>query len=184
MTTATIRRANEADIDAIAAVHVQAWQETYTGLLPDSVIAGHTLAHRRFIWGKVLTQTVAPTHVYVAEHQGDVAGFGCCGPNREAPAPFKGEFQSIYLLQRLHGLGLGPALLAQMAADLRGRGLEPALVWVLADNRRARAFYEKCGGVEITQRKTRFAADSLVEIAYGWQRLDGIPGLSGAAATL
>ena len=35
----TVRRAGPEDAPAIAAIHVTAWHETYTGLLPDTMIS-------------------------------------------------------------------------------------------------------------------------------------------------
>ncbi len=44
------RPANVADADAIGALHVAAWRETYTGILPDEMLAALSVEARRTMW--------------------------------------------------------------------------------------------------------------------------------------
>ncbi|SLN32868.1 hypothetical protein ROJ8625_01537 [Roseivivax jejudonensis] len=49
-----IRPAGPDDADEIAALHMQAWRETDTGILPPDEIARNGLSARRALWRRVL----------------------------------------------------------------------------------------------------------------------------------
>jgi hypothetical protein len=49
-----IRPATLADAAAIAKVHVEAWRETYRGLVPDSVLAGLSVERGVRAWTDML----------------------------------------------------------------------------------------------------------------------------------
>jgi len=80
----SIRVAGVADAAAIAAVHVEAWRETYVGIVPVQVLAGLSVDRRTQIWRRILTNPTAfsSSAVFVAEREEKVVGFGCCGMQR------------------------------------------------------------------------------------------------------
>jgi len=55
------------------------------------------------------------------------------------------ELRRIYTLSRLHGCGLGQALMARALDDARAMGKTRVLLGVYGGNERARAFYERQG---------------------------------------
>jgi len=147
-----VRRARLDDADAIAAVHLQAWHETYTGMLPQLVIDARTLIDRR----REETRTWladADSCAHVALIEGELVGFASGGTSREPVVGFDGELHRIYLLQRAQRRGLGEMLVRAVADDLRGRGLRSMAVLVLAENARARAFYENRDRVRPDRRR-------------------------------
>jgi GNAT superfamily N-acetyltransferase len=80
------------------------------------------------------------------EEHGTVVGFASTGPSRdEGVGPGTGEIQAIYLAPEAWSRGLGSALLASAADDLRARGFRPLVLWVLEANDRGRRFYERAG---------------------------------------
>src|SRR5690349_25060515 len=80
----SIRVAMAVDAPAIAAVHVGAWRETYTGLVPAHVLSGLSVDRRTEIWGRIISEPEAfnSSTVFVAEREGAVVAFGCCGLQR------------------------------------------------------------------------------------------------------
>jgi hypothetical protein len=63
-----IRRADSADADQIARAHIQAWEETYRGLIPDAAFALHSLDTRIAQWRATLGNPAVLVHV--AERDG------------------------------------------------------------------------------------------------------------------
>jgi hypothetical protein len=48
-----LRPATPADAAAVAYVHVQAWRETYRGIMPDAVLEGPSVEERARAWRAV-----------------------------------------------------------------------------------------------------------------------------------
>lgn len=134
-----IRQASHADTDALAQMKLQAWRESYAGLLPAHVFdelaerAPRTAAHWRaemdrgiYFWA-----VVAP--------DGRFVGVSNASPTRDEDSPTPLELTMIYLLDEAKGSGIADRLLETTIGDA------PASLWVLADNPRARAFYTRHG---------------------------------------
>jgi ribosomal protein S18 acetylase RimI-like enzyme len=140
-----IRHAIEADVPAIARVHVASWRAAYRGILPDHVLQGFSEEereeHRRRDLG-------IPEHaVWVAEEDEVVVGFAMDGPARDfdTDPSVTGEVYAIYLDPDSVGRGIGRRLFAHAVGDLKGRGFADAILWVLRANDRGRRFYEAAG---------------------------------------
>jgi GNAT superfamily N-acetyltransferase len=119
-----IRIATVADAETIAAIHVAAWKETYTGLVPDSLIAAQSVGDRTERWRHILVSGAwdETTTFLVRTSTGQAVGFGSCGRQRTIDLHalgFDGEIYAIYLLQSAQGQGVGRRLLAAMARRRR-----------------------------------------------------------------
>lgn len=172
-----IRPAISDDAEMIAEIHVQAWRETYAGLLPKSLLDGLSVEQRMTWWRTVLDELVTPQRaVYLAtDDQARTIGFGSYGPQRDPKldaAGYGGEFEAIYLLDEAKRQGIGRQLMKTMAAAMLAGGYQGAALWVLRENDPARWFYEALGAAIIGKREER-RSDALVlhEVAYGWRSL-------------
>ncbi|MGU3329002.1 N-acetyltransferase family protein [Methylobacterium mesophilicum] len=168
----TVRPAVLDDAQAIAAIHVAAWRETYAGLLPAGMIAAQTVERRFAMWTRILGDPASGTAVEVAEEGAGLVGFGSCGAQRSAELAadgFGGEVGAVYVLRSAQRRGTGTALMAALAARLNQAGHRAASLWVLSENLSARRFYERLGGVAVGARKEHREDGSLVEVAYGWR---------------
>lgn len=132
-----IREARLEDALAIARVHIDAWRETYQGIIPDSYLAQLSYEKRTKQW----EQTLVDQRVYVVELEDEVVGFAQGGPNRRDAR--EGELYAIYVLRASQGQGLGKALFQRIIEDLAE--YEAMQVSVLRDNP-ACQFYERFGG--------------------------------------
>ena len=137
----TTRRAEVRDATAIAAVHVGGWNETYRGVLPDEFLDAMTLQRRIAHWRQRLADPRCVT--YVAGGARSVVGFACGGAHEKPRPPYDAFLFHLYVLRSEHRRGIGRALLALVARDLRERGLHGMQLTVLSTNP-ARAFYEPC----------------------------------------
>ncbi len=178
---ASIRRAQLEDADAIAAVHVASWRESYIDLVPAEMLASLSVDDRAKRWRNILgehdpeTRTVA---FVSCTPEGAIMGFGSCGLQRSpelVEAGFDGEFQAIYVLRAAQHRSVGRMLMAAMARSLVEDGLQGGALWVLEDNQPARGFYDVLGGMIVARREDRRSESTVfIEVAYGWANLNGV----------
>jgi GNAT superfamily N-acetyltransferase len=130
-----IRPGTPADAEAVARVHVRAWQVAYAHVLPAERLAELSIERRADQWREW------PPLVAVAN--GDVVGFVSIGTSRDDHAA--GELFAIYVDPERWSTGVGRELIAAGEERLRELGHANAILWVLEDNPRARRFYERAG---------------------------------------
>jgi GNAT superfamily N-acetyltransferase len=170
--TYRVRRAAQADAEAIARVHIASWKTTYAGLVSDDVMARRTAWSVRYpLW---VERLAADKTVFVAEDEAGIFGFaGACAmperPQDYEPLPqFDAYLESLYLLAGRQQAGCGRALLAAVAGDLIARGHRSLGLHVLSTNP-ARAFYEHLGAAFVRDEP---AYDDLsCQCAYGFADL-------------
>jgi ribosomal protein S18 acetylase RimI-like enzyme len=166
-----IREARLKDAKAIAQVHVDSWQTTYTGILPEDYIKNLSYEKREHHWKNMLTSsTEAETNyfIYVAENAAqEIIGFAVGGLERSKESTYQGEIYALYILEAYQRQGIGRSLVQLIAAKLFQLGLNSILVWVLADNP-AVNFYQSLGGQKVAQKLIKFGGIELEELAYGW----------------
>jgi ribosomal protein S18 acetylase RimI-like enzyme len=167
-----LRPAAAADAEAIAAVHIQSWRETYAGLLPTEVLAALDPMQRAAMWRSVIG---GKGKVWLAELGGIAVGFGACGRQRDAsfavPCRFPGEIGALYVLRRAQRQGIGRSLMAAMAGDLLAAGLTGASLWVMDANAPAHRFYTALGGSKVAGRQEILHGLPVAATAYGWSDL-------------
>lgn len=168
-----LRRANDADAVAIGAAHVQAWRETYPGIVPAARLAALDPAERVAVWRGSIA---AGQHVMLAEDEAGLAGFALTAEQREPDLlpDHAGEVWAIYLLRRAQRRGIGRALMADAARHLVSTGIDTMALWVMAGNADAVAFYVALGGRPLLRRSVQRPTWVLDEIAFGWDRLDAL----------
>jgi ribosomal protein S18 acetylase RimI-like enzyme len=118
-----LRTAQFADAEGIAAVHVDAWRETYRCIVPYEILNQLSYDRRTQNWKR----SIGERHqcLFVAEDAGRIAGFVSAGPGREAPSGFDSEIYAIYLLSAHQGRGTGASLFRAAAIRIP-RGPHPA----------------------------------------------------------
>jgi len=173
-----IRPASVADAGAIARVHVESWQTTYAGKLPQSYIDQLTVERRTAYWTSSLQREGNVRGTFVAcDEWGNVVGFIGCGPIRAAIGSYDGEIYVVYILESTQRLGYGRALLSAAATHLTALGLESMMLWVLRENDNARGFYAAMGGLDLGAERTEVLHGLTVsESAYGWPSLRNLLG--------
>jgi len=165
-----IRRATPADVDGIARVHVQAWRESYSELMPQAAIDARSLETRIGQWRGTLAPD-NPTFVYVAEQDGRICGFGSAGRIRWTGLSTDSEVSALYLLDAAKRRGIGRGLFTRLLAELAARDFKSTGLWVLTENMPARRFYEAMGGRTGGTRIERRGEHVLDEVAYIWDDL-------------
>ena len=130
------------DREGRAFVHYTAWKETYTGLMPEAVLAAHTLERCREAGRRSNSRN---TFVALDRANGDrVVGFGTLSHFARdfVSVPEAGEIVALYVLKEFQGKGLGRQLLESCLAWLpRPR----TALFVLKGSEKAIRFYEHMG---------------------------------------
>jgi ribosomal protein S18 acetylase RimI-like enzyme len=166
-----IRDIGEADIDAVAELHVRTWQRAYAGIMPATVL--DSLDPARFAERRRHTPVPPGARTIVADDGGTIAGFASFGPYRVQGTigefdSSAGELYAIYVDPGHWSTGVGRELMAAVIAAVTGTYPELRL-WVLEENERARRFYERAGLHPDGERelyKPRGSAAELPEIRY------------------
>jgi GNAT superfamily N-acetyltransferase len=168
-----IRRAAEADLPAIAAIHLASWQDAYKGVVPEAVLHGRSIVDCLAGWQA--TFAAHPANVTVAaSDDGRVHGFCCAGAVIDADrnAPFEFEVYGLHVAPNSRRNGIGARLLHQaLARASELEGSNTAIVWTLAELILSRRFYEREGGKAVKSGVFMLDGLALSEIAYGWTDL-------------
>jgi L-amino acid N-acyltransferase YncA len=171
-----IREADPTDAEAIAAVQVASWRTTYPGIIAQESIERLTVADRTAALGRALRREIRfVPEVYVAVTAGEIVGWVSGGALREPIAAFDAELYGIYLLQSAQRAGLGAALTRRLASRLVEMGYRSMVVRVLAANP-ACMFYERLGGVVVSEGVHMVDGHSYPERIYGYADLGALAG--------
>jgi ribosomal protein S18 acetylase RimI-like enzyme len=162
-----VARATPADAQAVAQIHVSAWQAAYEGIVPTDYLAGLSVPAREAYWGEAIR--AGHPELWVARVGGEMAGWVALGPCRdEGCGPAAGEIWAIYVAAPFWSQGVGKALWLRARDRLIEREFSTASLWVLAENARAIRFYAAAGfAPEPGSAKTfELGGKSLEEIRY------------------
>jgi L-amino acid N-acyltransferase YncA/predicted nucleotidyltransferase len=163
-----IRRATLSDIGGIAAAHVAAWRTTYPGIVAQDSIDRRTVEVRIAQWERTLRgERHAPPIVFVAEDAGEIVGFISGGAIREPRQGFDAELNAIYLIESMHGKGVGRQLVQRLAGALVRDGFKSMVVEVLAENPACR-FYERMGARLLEENDHAMDDHMYPGRMYGW----------------
>ena len=149
MNAGRLRAARPDDAEAVARLHVAAWQAAYLGLLPDSLLDGLDVDERIARRRAALSEPWSPEVRNWVIESGDVLeGWAATGPSRDEDLGEDAhELYAIYLQPCCVGRGLGRELMRHCLQDAADRGFSELVLWVLRGNARADAFYRAAGFV-------------------------------------
>ena len=129
-----MRPASLADVPAIVAVHIAAWDAAKEGIeLPTR----RTPEQRTEWWSSYLDKGVGT--LLVAEEGGAVCGFIAFGDSRDEDRTGQLEVYTLYVEPNAWGQGIGSSLMAMVPSN------GPVSLWVAERNARAREFYVRQG---------------------------------------
>jgi L-amino acid N-acyltransferase YncA len=144
MALATVRRAVEADVDALVRIQSDTWRAAYAELVPAAALAELTGPAAREAWQRAVTAG-GGYHVFVASEGEWTVGFCAAafygGENGAAIA----EVSTLLVEPRWGRRGHGGRLLAAAAEALRRHGAEVGRAWVPEVDGASRAFYGHAG---------------------------------------
>ena len=145
-----VRAAEAHEIDHLARLWHEGWQDAHATLAPPGLVRARTLESFRDRLGAALADT------RVAGPAG--AATGLCMLKDD-------ELYQLYVARAARGTGVAAALLADGEARLAERGVATAWLACAVGNDRAARFYEKCGWTNARTAVNRLeTADGVFEI--------------------
>ena len=133
-----IRPATDADIPAIADLHISSWRDTYRGMLPDSYVDGAMADDLRAKWER--RRFGEDLWGWLAEADG-VAGFAVCAGSDDPVL-----LDNLHVDPNRRGGGWGAKLLHAARRGMADLGRPHLYLTVLESNSRALSFYQREGG--------------------------------------
>lgn len=128
--SAKVRSASAGDVDALARLWFDGWQDAHAEILPAELQRLRTLESFRDRLQKALAD------VRVIGPEGEPIGFSMVKGD---------ELYQLYLSSKARGSGVAAVLIADALERLRDNGVETAWLACAIGNNRAARFYEKCG---------------------------------------
>lgn len=168
----TIRKAFIGDVHGIAKVHVDSWNTTYTGIVPNECLEARTYKGQEDRWLKrYFKNDCTKEFLYVAVTDNeDVVGFAC-GSSENEDIEYKGIISTIYILKSYQRQGIGKQLVKVMVEEMLRSGVNKLIIWAFEENPSCN-FYEKIGGKELIARKVNICGKDLIEKGYCWTNLN------------
>ncbi len=136
------------DAKQITSVHIQAWRDTYQGILPSDYLSNIS-SEKRFLYWKNLLCNANHKVVFVAKVEDNVVGFIEVGISERKLNNEKniGEIFSIYVLSDYQKNGIGFSLYNKAKDWCKARDISLIFLEVLESNSTAQVFYKKLGAV-------------------------------------
>ena len=163
----TVREGGAADLDAIAAIRVNSWKDTYRPLIGGEVMDPllDVREHRRDM-ERVLNQGHAL--LLIAEDANHaVAGFALSHLG-ESGEPF---LESLHVQPGRRSHGIGALLLRETAARWAADGHRSMSLHVVESNLRAKRFYDRFGGREVGVVVSDWRGAQVSQAIYRWNDL-------------
>lgn len=147
-----IRDANNADIPALASLHVKTWAQTYW-----FVRRPPTFRIREWQWKEQFSRNDGTWFCLVIENgKRQLIGFAKGKNYSHSDLPeFSGELNKIYILREYQRLGLGKRILTQVAQKFLERGITNMVLFGVAENPSC-TFHEAMGGEKLFSKKGEF----------------------------
>jgi 3-deoxy-manno-octulosonate cytidylyltransferase (CMP-KDO synthetase) len=166
------RKATVEDIPQVAKVHVESWQKSFQGIVPQNFLDGTSVEKREKAFREGFLKE--DYQMFVAETpEGEIVGFADFGRAIGEVSDFDAELFAIYLLPEFQGKGIGGELFKIGVRDLRKKGRKSMCLQALVVNP-YRAFYEKMGGKIIKKSIYKLGDMDLETVYYGWEDLTKI----------
>lgn len=144
----SVRLAWPADAEAIAHCQVDAWRESYAGLVPTDLLDGLDPSGFAAAWSEALTSPKeARARVLVALERDSVRGFALVHPSQDPDADpaVDGEVAEFIVHPASRGAGHGSRLIQASIDTMRADKLTRAFWWIGATDDAMRSFVVSSG---------------------------------------
>ncbi len=160
-----LRKANIYDINDIANVHCEVWNEFYGKYVSKEFIAKLSFEHRKKFWIRYINNG----HIVfvIEEKQGAIVGFAVPQFNRRNPSSSTGEILAHYMSKKFQNKKFGTALLVACAKLFVKNNINSMHLWIHRDNP-STAVYRKLGAEEDGAKLARLDSKDIVKLKYKW----------------
>lgn len=164
-----IREGGPEDAPLIANVQIKSWRYAYKGIIDQNYLDECLDRDVRMkVWQDTLTRKAEG--MFLAFEATVLAGFAFVGKSRNERYQGYAELYAIYLDPDFMRQGVGKGLFQQVSAYVVRRGFRKMFVKVLTDNKVGRDFYERMGGIVVSESEDGrvFGGKFYPEIRYVW----------------
>ena len=166
-----IRPATHEDMPGVAAVHVESWQRSFTGIVPDDFLAGMSVEKRLRAYSERRCEEFYG--MLVAEKQDEgIVGFADFG-TAKLPGDFDAQIFSFYFLPEFQRKGLGERLFRRCIGNLKNSGIKTLCLDSLEVSP-YRAFYDRMGGKVVGHDSHKLGIENFATVIYGWDDISKI----------
>ena len=174
MESFTFREATVSDATSVASLHIESWQNSYRGILPDAYLDGPIVNERQHVWHlRLSTPSLNRQLVVLAMNHGAPIGFVCVLLDEE---PARGAcLDNLHVSFRYQGHGIGRQLFAKGAQWTRK--VEPSWpmhLWVFEENHSARHFYDSLDGKIVDRKFKHIGGVDVPSLCYLWNDLNAL----------
>lgn len=160
-----IRAATKDDVDCIAKLRNDTWKTAYKGIVSDQFLSKLDNNEKAKRFCLFLGEKDKFLFVYSDNRTNQICGYVQFGkPNEFIQAD--SEIYALYVLDDFQRQGIGKALMLEANKKLKENGNKNAIIWVFSDNFKARAFYEKLGGLYLQDKLIRVGSDEIKVSSY------------------
>jgi len=166
-----IRRARREDLPSVASVHVESWQRSFAGIVPDDFLANMSVekrleAYRERRWDENYSMMVA------SHGASGIVGFADFGTPK-LPGEFDAQIFSFYFLPEHQRSGYGERLFRRCVRRMVENGVNSLCLDSLEASP-YRAFYDKMGGRVVGRDSHKLGDEDFETVIYGWDDISKI----------
>jgi ribosomal protein S18 acetylase RimI-like enzyme len=171
-----LRQAGIDDAERLALIGGATFLETFAGLLQGDAIVAHCAnEHGAQAYRALLADERSAAWVAETQAGGAPVGYALVTVPKLAQAgPGDLELKRIYSFSRMHGTGLGAALMGRAVRHAEEAGAERLLLGVFVGNLRALAFYRRHGFEKIGERRFRVGTQDCEDVVLAKVLGDGV----------
>lgn len=160
-----VREANNSDLTAIANIHIESWQDSYSEVFPPEVMNRKIIPSLKEHWQNIAIQN--DDVVFVAADK-DIIGFIAVWCR---PIPF---IDNLHVKPSHRSKKVGTVLMDSAAEELLKKGKKSAYLWVFNSNENAIRFYRKLGGVQTDYSMKEIFGHKVFSQKFEWEDLSAI----------
>lgn len=171
-TMLVFREAKNTDVDRIANLHAQSWQQNYRGSFSDEFLDNEVLDDRLAVWHERFNNPKENQHIVIAEENGLLLGF-ICSYFKESPI-YGTYLDNLHVSDDAKGKGIGTKLMGNLAQEINGRNYKNGFyLWVLNANYAAISFYDRIGGKSLETVEANDIGDTVFQkTRYVWKDMN------------
>ncbi len=167
----TFRIAKKDDIPEIARIHVESWQKSFPGIVPQGILDSMSIEKRTESLIELSSQKEYQT-IVAQNSKGEIIGFADFGEARNKDFEFESELYAIYFLKEYQKRGIGSKLFRAVISEIK-KGSDSMYLEVLEINP-YKNFYDKMGGKFICESENKNEKYNCKTQFYGWKGLKNI----------
>ncbi|HXG82407.1 MAG TPA: 3-deoxy-manno-octulosonate cytidylyltransferase [Pyrinomonadaceae bacterium] len=164
------RKAKIEDVPQIAAVHVESWQKSFAGIVPQVFLDKMSVEKRENAFRQMFSEETYK--MFVAETSaGKIVGFADFGKSRDENLKYAAELYAIYLLPEFQRKDIGGNLFRLCQKEMANDNLN-SMFLIALEVSPYKSFYEKMGGRVVGKGAHDLAGVEFETVIYGWEKFE------------